>query len=85
MCAYLCSTGMEPGAALKLVQSKRGIVRPNDGFIQQLHIFARRYPIHHPPVPKPDGFLVKSLRLVKKDTAAAVPAARCVQLMAATT
>ncbi|KIY66844.1 phosphatases II [Cylindrobasidium torrendii FP15055 ss-10] len=73
VCAYLCSTGMEPGAALKLVQSKRGIVRPNDGFLQQLHIFARRYPVHHPPAPKPDGFLVRSLRMVKKD-AAVVPA-----------
>lgn len=44
VCAYLVSTTGKTGTqAIQYVQSKRGIVRLNDGFRQQLDLYADRF------------------------------------------
>ncbi len=49
--------------AVKFTQSKRGIVRPNLGFMKQLHTFAEQY--SHLPPPRHDNVFTKSIRRMK--------------------
>ncbi|KAF9031389.1 phosphatases II [Hymenopellis radicata] len=61
--AYFISTGMPVNDAVKFTQSKRGIVRPNMGFMKQLNTFAEQY--SHLPPPKQDNLFTRSIRKMK--------------------
>lgn len=50
--------------AIKFVQAKRGIVRPNMGFVKQLDSFAKQY--SHLPPPKQENVFTKGIRRMKE-------------------